>query len=302
MKIPLKKTLFSFDRNYRKGILDLHMAIGGVPFYLKEVKVGKSVPQVIDDLCFKKKGLLYSEFELLFKSLFDQAEVNLNIVREIFKSNNSVSRESLIKVVGLSSGGKINRRLEELESSSFIQCFIPYGKKRRDRFYRIIDEYTLFYFKWIEPFLQNVVLSGTSSYWQKKIKSGAMNAWSGLAFESVCFKHIRQISQSLGLENIAFKAGSWRYVSPKKTTEVGAQIDLLFDRDDEVITLCEIKYSDQPFTIDKQYAKDLDSKIEVFSKNFPNRFQPIKKQLFLAMITTFGLKKISILMTWYKMR
>jgi uncharacterized protein len=124
---------------------------------------------------------------------------------------------------------------------------ISIGKKRRDRFYRIIDEYTLFYFKWIEPLRQSRALVGGSSYWQKKIKSGAINAWTGLAFEDVCFKHIKQISQSLGLENIAFKAGSWRYVPPKKTTEIGAQINLLFDRDDGVITLCEIKYSDQQF-------------------------------------------------------
>lgn len=127
----------------QRQVLDLYMAIGGIPFYLKEVKKGKSSAQMIDDLCFKKTGLLHSEFKNLFKALFDQAETNLGIVRAIGKAKNKISRSQLIKVLGKHSGGRLNERLEELEASSFIQCFIPYGKKQRDRFYRIVDEYTL---------------------------------------------------------------------------------------------------------------------------------------------------------------
>lgn len=275
----------------RKQILDLYMVMGGIPFYLNEVVKGKSIVQNINDLCFEKKGLLYSEFKNLFHSLFDRAEYHLDIVRTIVDSKNAVSREKLIEITGISSGGAINRRLDELEASNFIQAFIPYGKKRRDRFFRVIDEYTLFYLKWIEPYIEKGIHSEPSNYWQKICKTPAKLAWSGLAYESVCFKHIGQIARILGLSNIPYLGGSWRLIPPKKSKDKGAQIDLLFDRDDDVITLCEIKYSDNSFVIDKAYAKSLDQKIDVFEHNFPSKSKPTRKQIYLAMISTFGVKK-----------
>ena len=109
----------------KRQILDLYMVLGGIPFYLKDVKKGQSTAQVIDNLCFQKNGILYSEFKNVFRSLFDYAEINLQIIREIAKAGNSISREQLIKVTTLSSGGSINRRLEELEASEFIRCYVP---------------------------------------------------------------------------------------------------------------------------------------------------------------------------------
>ena len=172
----------------QRQVLDLYMAIGGIPFYLKEVKKGKSPAQIIDDLCFKRSGLLHSEFQNLFKALFDQAETNLEIIRVIGQANNAISRNQLIKSIGKSSGGRINERLEELEASSFIQCFIPYGKKKRDRFYRITDEYTLFYIKWIEPLVRSGVYVENQKYWKKIYSTPSRLIWAGYAFESICFK------------------------------------------------------------------------------------------------------------------
>ena len=270
----------------QRQVLDLYMAIGGIPFYLKEVKKGKSPAQMIDDLCFKKTGLLHSEFQNLFKALFDQAETNLEIIKAIGKANNTISRNQLIKSLGKSSGGRLNERLEELEASSFIQCFIPYEKKKRDRFYRIIDEYTLFYIKWIEPLVRPGVYVGSQGFWKKIYPTPSRLIWAGYAFESVCLKHLPQITRALDLENTSFIAGSWRFVPTKGSKEKGAQIDLLFDRDDNAITICEIKYSDSLFTIDRAYSKKLVQKMDVFEEQCRK-----KKQLLLAMITTKGVKK-----------
>lgn len=275
----------------KKQILDLYMVIGGIPFYLKEVRKGQSTTQIIDNLCFQKNGILYAEFNNVFRSLFDHAEVNLQIIRAIAKAGNAISREKLIEAIRLSSGGTLNRRLEELEASEFIRCFVPLGKKARDRFYRIIDEYALFYLKWIDPLIHLGTFSGTKGYWQKILKTPEKATWSGHAFENVCIKHIYQITQTLGLEKTAYISGNWRYVPQKKSHENGAQIDLLLDREDGAITLCEIKYSDHQFVIEKSYAKTLRQKIEVIEKNYPNKKNPTKKQVFLAMITTYGLKK-----------
>ncbi len=270
----------------QKEVLDLYMAIGGIPFYLKGVKKGKSSAQMIDDLCFKKSGLLHSEFQNLFKALFDQAETNVAIVRAIEKAHNSISRKQLIKTLGKSSGGTLNKRLEELEASNFIQCFIPYGKKKKDRFYRITDEYTLFYIKWIEPLVSSGVYAENKGHWKKIYPTPPRLTWAGYAFESVCLKHLPQIIKALDLENTSFKAGSWRFIPRKGSQARGAQIDLLFDRDDNAITICEIKYSDSLFTIDRAYSKNLTQKMDVFEEQ-----RDKKKQLFLAMITTKGVKK-----------
>lgn len=266
-------------------VLDIYMAIGGIPFYLKAVQKGLSAAQVIDEICFDKNGLLYNEFENLFQSLFSQAEANLQIVKEIVKRGNCLSRDEIIKYTGLQSGGTLNKRLRELEVSGFIQGFIPYGKKTRDHYFRVVDEFSLFHLKWLAPRLQNTMYQ-EECYWQKQVKTPAVLSWKGLAFENVCLKHIPEIKNGLQLENVLCKIGSWRFVPKAGSKEQGAQIDLLFDREDGVITLCEIKYSEHPFSIDKEYANQLMKKITVFEKHFMT-----KKQIFLSLIATEGLKK-----------
>ncbi len=269
----------------QKQVLDIYMAMGGIPFYLRAISKGMSAAQNIDAICFQKNGLLYNEFTNLFESLFEQAAVNLTIVREIVNHGNEISREDLIDATKIKSGGTLNKRLQELESSGFVQGFIPYGRKRRDRFYRVVDEYALFYLKWVEPLKDSGFKVDEMGYWKNMFHKPAALAWSGYAFENICLKHIYQISKSLGIDSIPSHIGNWRYVPKKGSKEEGAQIDLLFDRDDGVVTLCEIKYSDKKFSIDKSYGKQLMKKMEVFEKYFK-----IKKQLFLAMITTDGLK------------
>jgi len=269
----------------QKQIVDLYMAIGGIPFYLKGVKKGISAAQNIDALCFQKNGLLYDEFDNLFESLFEQGEVNLQIVRQIVKHGNKISREKLIEEIGIHSGGTLNKRLRELEAAGFIQSFLPYSRKARDHFYQVIDEFSLFHLRWIEPYLASKMLHDEHGYWQNMSKTPAVSSWSGLAFETICLKHIGQIRKALGLEKIACKTGNWQYHPKRGSDEEGVQIDLLFDREDGVITLCEIKYSENLFFVDKAYAKKLMLKSEIFEKKTETT-----KQIFIAFITTNGLK------------
>lgn len=273
----------------KKQISDLYMVTGGIPFYLKEAKRGASASQIIDALCFQKNGILFAELDNIFRSLFDRAETNIQIIKAIAKAGNLISREQLIDELKIQSGSGLNRRLEELEASQFIKCFVPLGKKVRDRFYRIIDEYTLFYLKWLDPLMRSGTFYGQKGYWQNIQNTPARSTWAGYAFESICFKHIQQITKALGIQN-HYQSGSWKHVS-RKSREKGAQIDLLFDRDDQTITLCEIKYCDKQFTIEKAYAQALDRKKEVLATNYPSSKQSTRKQIFLAMITPLGVKK-----------
>ncbi|HUD01238.1 MAG TPA: ATP-binding protein [Rhabdochlamydiaceae bacterium] len=268
-----------------KQLLDLYMVFGGIPYYLRYVEKGKSSLQTVNKICFQREGLLYEEFDRLFRSLFENASDNLSIIRAIAKGQIGISREELVKTTGFRSGGTLNKRLRELETAGFIQSYIPYGRKIKDHYYRVIDEYCYFYLRWIEPFKKRGI-EGGKEYWQTKGKTPAALTWAGYAFENICLKHIDQIRHALDLQAISCDIGNWRFIPPQKQQASGAQIDLLFDREDGIITLCEIKYTDKLFILDKSQAKILMNKIEVFE----NYFSP-KKQILFALISTNGLKQ-----------
>ncbi|MCX7116201.1 MAG: ATP-binding protein [Gammaproteobacteria bacterium] len=268
-----------------KQILALYMMIGGIPHYLNQIEKGLSAAQNIDQLCFTKNGLLFNEFNNLIPALFQDEMVYNKLIRLISKQRYGIDRREILKQSKHSSGGRLNQRLIELEEAGFIISFKPYGHRKRGKFYRIIDEYTLFYLNWIEPIVDSVrYQSKPNGYWENLSKSPAWKSWAGYAFEAICFKHIENIRIALHVP-VTANIGTWRYIPKKGSDETGAQIDLLFDRDDDVVTLCEIKYSESAFEIDKKYAANLQNKIEVYKKK-----SGIEKQVFLAMVTSNGMK------------
>lgn len=268
-----------------KNILDIYMVTGGVPFYLQELKKTYSVAANINHLCFKEDGILNKEFERLFKALFDDGEVNKRLITVIAKQRKGISREKLIKETKISSGGTLNKRLNELEAAGFIKSYIPYGYHKREKFYRVIDEYALFYLKWIEP-VNASGLGVAANQWQSSMQSAAFQAWSGYAFESVCYKHIDQIAAALNLSNNIIGLSSWRHLPKIRSNSNGAQIDLLLERNDDAITICEIKYSNKEYVFDKTSAKEIANKLMTFETE-----NKIKKQIFVALITTYGIKQ-----------
>lgn len=270
-----------------KQITELYMTTGGVPYYLLPVERNQSATQLIDKLAFQQNSLLFNEFDNLFSSLFENAGKYIELLRIIAKSHTGIGQEEIFKQSDETSrGGRTIDRLKELEDTGFIISFTPHMHKKRGKYYRLIDEYTLFYLDWIEP-LKNTLQrkSLESGYWQEKHNTSTWYNWAGYAFESICYKHINQIRKKLNINPSAI-ANGWRYTPVAKTKEKGAQIDLLFDRDDDTITICEIKYTTEPFAITKDYAENLENKIAVFKQQTRS-----KKQIFLAMISANGIKE-----------
>lgn len=270
-----------------KQILQVYMLTGGVPYYLSNVDKGLSATQIIEQLAFRKKALLLNEFDNLFSSLFVNYEACNEIVNVISQHPYGIGQEELFNKIDRGIKGKLGlTKLKELEDAGFIVSFTPYLHKKRGIYYKLIDEYVIFYLKWIEP-IKNTLLNRALSpgYWEKQHHTPSWNSWSGMAFESICYKHIEQIRKSLKLSPTAIP-GTWRYAPRPGTDLEGAQIDLLFDRDDGAITLCEIKCTDTPFVIDKEYAKKLQNKINVFKK-----ITKTDKHIFLAIISASGIKQ-----------
>ena len=269
--------------DYRQ-ILDLYTVLGGVPLYWSYIRKGRSAHQCIDELCFQKDGALVKEFGRLFASLFEDPKPYIDLIRIIAEHRYGIGQADLITKSKLPIGGNTTHRLHQLEEAGFITSLVPYGHKDKGVYYVIDDEYSLFYLHWIEP-NQNIIgkKAKNSGFWLSLSQRPSWKSWSGLSFESICYKHIDQIRFALKLDPGSI-AATWRYKPRSKTEQEGAQVDLLFDRPDGAITICEIKCSNTSFSIDKAYAQSLLKKMEVFRKQTRT-----KKQLFLAMVTTFGL-------------
>jgi len=282
-------------------ILELYMCMGGIPHYLKEIQKGFSAIQNINQLCFQKNGALVSEFDNLYRALFEKSDMHESIVRALSQKRNGISRTELESLLSHKGGG-LTKCLKELEHAGFITSFIPWGRKTKGSFYKLIDEYSLFYLHWIDRSSNHRIAKEiTAKYWESIAQSPAWKSWSGYAFEAICHKHIGYIRKALHIPDGA-EDSSWSYApknKPKSLESSGAQIDLLFDRPDGIINLCEIKYSNSEFKIDKETAQDLDHKITVFKQ-----ITQTKKQVCLSMITSWGLKPsmYSEDLVWSEMR
>lgn len=270
----LKSRKLNFDR-YQ--ITQLYMALGGIPHYLKEIQHGKSAIQNINEICFSKNGLLRDEFSKLYPALFNNAENHIAVIRALASKKSGLTRNQIIELAKIPSGGTSKRVLEELEQSGFISIYTPFGRKKKDRLYRLTDEYSLFYLHFIDGKIFN-----ERNVWDKLSQTQQYKSWSGYAFESICLKHISQIKKALGISGMYSESASYLKKGTGQTK--GVQMDLLIDRNDHIINLFEIKFYNRPYILTKEYAKQLREKIALFQY-----YTQTKKQIFLSFITTFGI-------------
>lgn len=260
----------------RYQILQLYMVMGGIPQYLKEIRKGESATQTIDRVCFANHGPLRDEFDKLYGSLFDNASHHTSVIKALSTISKGLTRNEIIDAAGLSSGGTTTNVLSELEESGFILSYIPYERTSKETVFRLSDEYSLFYLKYIGKSRA----SGTGT-WERLSEQASWKSWSGYAFEAACFKHIPQIKAALGIASIYTEESVWRFIPGKG--QPGAQIDLLLDRRDYCINICEMKFSTSRFAITKKYSAELVQKKQVFI----DRIKP-KKTVLITMITTYG--------------
>jgi uncharacterized protein len=263
----------------RYQITQLYMALGGIPHYLNQIKPGQSAAQIIDSACFTKTGFLYNEFTDLYQALFDTAERHIKIIRALASKPMGLSRGELIKTCKLQSGGSTTTLLDELTASGFITPYIPFGKQTKDAIYKLTDEFSLFYLKFMET-----NRAGTKGTWLKLSDTPGWKSWSGLAFETICLKHVTAIKKTLGITGIFSENSIWKSKPVKNGS--AAQIDLVINRRDNSINLCEIKFYENEFTIDKKYAVQLENKKHQFKLQTQT-----KKHLFITLISTHTLQQ-----------
>ncbi len=262
----------------RYQIAEAYMILGGTPYYLQKIRKEYSLSQNIDFLFFSDTAELKDEYTFLFRSLFKDSNVYKNTVELLSKKAKGMTRAEMVAALKLPEGGMFTEVLENLCNCDFIRKYSSFGKKERDVLYQLTDLFTLFYLKFVKN-----NHTRNEHLWSNMIDSPVRKSWCGYSFEQLCLHHIPQIKKKLGIHGIQSDVCSW-YL-PAKDENKGGQIDLLIDRRDQVINLCEMKYSISPFEITSRYNSEMQERKELFRSSTKTR-----KSLHLTMVTTYGLK------------
>lgn len=259
----------------RYTVLQCYMAMGGVPYYMSLLNPSQSMAQNIDRLFFAKNAPMSEEFDELFNALFPQADKYVAVMKALAGTKEGMLRADIIEKTG-QSGGQLTKVLDNLERCDFIEKYARFNSVVRNTLYRISDPYTLFYFKFLEG--KN---TKDEHWWTNNLHSHSVEAWEGFSFESICMLHLEQIKRKLGINGISTSTSTWRTTGDEE--KKGTQVDLVIDRADRVINLCEIKFSEAPYSISKDYEEKLRSRMALFKSATGTR-----KSLVTTMITTYG--------------
>lgn len=267
----------------RYQILEAYMILGGIPYYLDMLEKGLPFSQNIDNLFFRDKAPLRTEYDFLFRSLFKSSSVYRQVVEAVATKNKGLTLKEIKGTIKASNGGGLTEVLDNLCKCDFVRKYTPFGKKEKGSIYQLTDLYSLFYLKFIDN------RTGLDEHYWSNIKESARNAWAGYAFEQVCLHHISQIRGALSIKGVLTNVCSW--ASPKQTDKDGTewpdvQIDLLLCRGDHVIDVCEMKYCLSEYVLTEKYYQHLRERNATFA-----HFTKAKEALHIVLITTYGLKQ-----------
>ena len=254
------------------SIAECYMILGGIPYYLHLLDKSRSLAQNIDRLFFSESALLEDEFDNLYNSLFAKSEEYVRIVEALAKKKSGFSRDEIVARSGLSNGGGLTRKLDALEQCGFIRKYKAFGEVSYT--FQLIDFFTMFYFQFVKG--RNTVDSDT---WQHLVATNSYKTWRGLAFEKLCFAHLPKIKSVLGISGVLTNTCS--YYSSQ------AQVDMIIERADRAVTVCEMKCSDEPYALTKVEYEKIANRLSVLREYYR------RKNIFFAMITSFGLVRNS---------
>ena len=265
----------------RKDIVSAYMVFGGAPYYWSLLDKRESLSQNIDRLFFGNAPVLADEFDRLYRSVFSTPEPYLSIVTALSGRKAGLTRNEIAAAAqGIANNGTLTEMLANLVSCGFVRKYAETGNTSKDSVFQLIDDYTLFFFNFVQGY------SGRDEQrWSHMTHDRIRVAWEGLAFERVCLQHSRQIKAALGISGVETKESAWRCASRDPDIR-GAQIDLVIERADRVTNLCEMKFANEAFAIDAEYAAKLREKVGAFKRETGTR-----SNCHLTFVTTFGLRR-----------
>ena len=265
----------------RAHVLEAYMIFGGVPYYWTLLKTSLGLAQNVDRLCFGEGGALKDEFAQLYASLFRKPQNHIAVVTALSTKKVGMNREELIKATGVDDSGALTKLLGELEACGFIRKYRIPGRKAKGAIYQLIDNYTLFYFKFMAGDVER-----TSDFWSSSHMSQEVRIWRGLAFERVCLEHVDAIKRELGIAGVRCRVYAYAFAADSADDRPGGQIDLVIDRDDDVVNLCEMKCLGGEYVIDEGERRKLENRREAFLQNTRT-----SKAVHLTVVSANGVKR-----------
>lgn len=257
------------------------MAMGGVPYYWTKLSPSKSIGQNINDVFLHEEGELRNEFNYIYSSMFYTPERYIKVVETLAKKKSGMTRDEIIKSAKLDTNGHISHILENLIECGFVRKYCHLDKKLKDATYQLVDCYTLFYYQFVK-----MAHGIDNDYWVRTMGTPTYNTWCGLAFERVCLLHTRQIKAALGISGIMANLFSWHV--KKNNEHPGVQIDLIIDRADNVLNICEMKYAPDGYLLTDNELKKIRTR-----KSVLNLYVSRKKSIIPVIITSNGLVRNS---------
>lgn len=261
----------------RYDIAQGYMILGGIPYYLGYMKKGLSLAQNIDQLFFSNNAKLKIEYNRLFASVFSNPEEMKRIVNLLGTRHIGYTRTEISNRLHISSSGNLSKMLAALVASDFIDCYVPFGYSKRQEYYRLIDPFCLFFQKFV-----NGHSCLDEDFWMQNVSSSVINSWRGFAFEEICFLHIKQIKAALGISGISSNQSAWS--AKGEENRDGTQVDMLIERKDNVVNLCEMKFYNEEFCVSKAYHATLIHRQNILAEHLSR-----KQTIHSTLITTYGL-------------
>lgn len=262
----------------RYDIVQSYMIFGGIPYYMEYMEEGLSLAQNVDKVFFAKDAKLKSEYDRLFESVFKRPEAIKDIVGFLYSRNMGYTRKKIAETLKVSDGGHLTKDLNALIASDFVVKYVPFGLSKKEEYYKLTDPFCLFYLHFVKNQTRR-----NSRFWQQNTAQPQVVAWRGYAFENVCFNHIEQIKDALGIRDVISSESAW---TKKADDEDGMQIDLLISRKDNVVNMCEIKFYSDDFVVNKEYYRTIQRRIDALHTIIPR-----KMSVYSTLITTYGVKK-----------
>lgn len=276
-------TLSECEKYYKKNGFHLsryemaisYMVFGGVPYYLDRMNKEKNLSENIDAFFFNDPKI-HQEFKDVYTGLYATSERYIDVVKALGGRFYGMTRKEIAEAIGIESGGTLSKILSNLYESGITREYPRYGKERVETVYQLKDFFSLFYLHYIQG-------KGTDAgSWRMMQRTPSFYSWAGNTFELLCIEHLPQIKEKLRIATIS-RNYCWRGIAPNGSTP---QVDLILEWDGERTDyLCEIKFSEHEFTIDKQYEKELANKIDGYLNSKQHKST---HSIQLVMITTSG--------------
>ncbi|MBW7569790.1 MULTISPECIES: AAA family ATPase [Succinivibrio] len=263
----------------RYDVIQAYMMVGGIPYYLRYFNKRLSLAQNINEIFFADEAPLKDEFNRMFASLFKNAEPIKQIIKAIASKNKGITRKELSEITGVTDSGEVSRQLNALIAGDFIIKYKSFGDNKRDEIYKLVDPFSYFYLTFLDKSSDNRNID-----WINIEDSSRVLSWKGYAFENVCWNHIHQIKMALQIGGVSTTEALWSKRGDENTR--GTQIDLIIVRKDNVVHMCEIKFYNEEFEVDKDYHLILERRKKILREQIPKR-----ATIHNTLITTYGLRK-----------